>query len=107
MEKIQNNEQFARREWIVVNLKDRGFEDPETKEVLAAWFKYQEIVRRPEPGSEIDDMIEYALVLKDAGLKKEAKAVLDDALLNAWSGFQDAVLCEKIDGIIDSLSIGE
>jgi hypothetical protein len=52
-------------------------------------------------------MIEYALVLKDAGLKKEAKAVLDDALLNAWSGFQDAVLCEKIDGIIDSLSIGE
>ena len=103
MENFPNNEQQQRREWLITDLKEKGYEDPEVKETLQAWFKSQEDARGIEPGSEIKDMIEYAELLRDAGLAVEAKEVLEDAIKNAWQGFQDVALCDRIETMIDSL----
>ena len=60
-------------------LKEKGFDDPEVKRVFAEWYGYQEKIRGQEVGSEIKDLIEIALLYKDAGLIDDARSALDDA----------------------------
>ncbi len=102
MERSPSIEQAQRRAWLVDNLK-RGYDDPDVKKIMQAWFAHQELVRRPKPGSEIDDLIEYAFLLKDAGFSDAAWDALSDARRNARSdrtGDQDMIA--KIEGLIDA-----
>ncbi len=98
-----NNEQAKRRERLVKGLREKGPDDLEVKAELQAWYEYQESVRGSEPGSEINDMIEQAELFRDAGFREQAIDILNDALTNAWTGFQDEELCGKIDGLIDKI----
>jgi hypothetical protein len=105
MEAFKNNsEQIGRRQFIVDNLRARGYEDPEVKETIAAWYACQEEIRTSESGSEIRDMIEQAELFRDAGDTEQAYNILWDAQTNVLADASgDSELAAKIQAMMDAL----
>ncbi len=77
--------QAERRAWLVANLREKGYQDPEARETLIAWMQTEEehAARINSSEANIEVIINKALLLKECGLIADAEEELGIAWDNA------------------------
>jgi hypothetical protein len=87
MERIESIDRDA----LIQDLKEKGLDDPATKETLTAWVIEQEALADPDRTARgrINVSLAKARLYRDAGLEENAQAHFEDALEMAWNERMD------------------